>query len=551
MAITKEAILKKLAERKAAAKKLAKVESAKTPVVKRPLRESNARRSAKRVLSETTNRRAQGPRTISEAIQHRTSGMKPEQKHLYKTLSENIAQAANVLNEATQASGSTFGAVGDGAGVGKVITFFDIFFGYFPNLIVPEIASTQPIKTERAMIFYYQSVAGSDKGNVKAGDVLISPFKINTDRNFTSQTIDLEPVDTADASYAHSRPLWGPFVGKSLTIEGFVLDWSSDTEFTAKLATDLTGADAITGGEVTLSEGTIQVDFAVANITLPSSSLKVQYAYDNKYAPTQVPELNANIDSREITAQPRTIKTNYSFQAGFGFEAQFGVKLEDKLAEAAMYELKREADLDFVFEIMNAAPVLVQWNRAAGVANGLYEYHKLSFRDAIVGASNYIFKISKRVRGNVLLVGPNAQSIVETLPEFVGQDFGSQIGGPSVIGKLKDIKVIAIPDLADNDWAVIYKNDQDNLDAGIVFAPYIPVVATQPVTLDDMVIRRAYTMSYGKLVTNADYFVKGTIINDPVALPVVLVTKNGETAGDVLELDDDAVLPVAPQFPSE
>ncbi len=83
-------------------------------------------------------------------------------------------------------------------------------------------------------------------------------------------------------------------------------------------------------------------------------------------------------------------------------------------------------------------------------ANGLYEFHKLSFRDAVVGASNYIFSISKRVRGNVLLVGVNAQTIVETLPDFKGSDFGSQIGGPSVIGKLKDMKVIAVPDLDAN-----------------------------------------------------------------------------------------------------
>lgn len=538
MAITKDQILAKLAERKQATAKLQ--ESAKAPVVRRPLREGREL-STSRVLSETSLR-PQGPKTINEAIAQRTSGMKPEQKHIYKVLAENIAQAARTLNEVTQASGSTFGAIGDGAGVGKVITFFDIFFGYFPNLIVPEIASTQPIKTERAMIFYYQSVAGSTKGNVTAGDVLISPFRINTDRNYTSDLIDLPTASTT--SYDSGlRPLWAPFVPRSLVVEGATLTFATDTTFTGSL-----DGNAITDGVVTVNGSQVQVTMTFA--TAPTAPVKVRYAYDNRYAPTQVPELNANIDSREITAIPRTIKTNYSFQAGFGFEAQFGVRLEDKLAEAAMYELKREADLDFVFEIMNAAPVQVVWNRAAGVANGLYEWHKLSFRDAIVGASNHIFKVSKRVRGNVLLVGPNAQSIIETLPEFVGQDFGSQIGGPSVIGKLKDIKVIAIPDLADDDWAVIYKNEQDNLDAGIVFAPYIPVVATQPVTLDDMVIRRAYTMSYGKLVTNADYFVKGTIINDPVALPVFLVTKNGDTVDQAGELGVDAVLPVAPAFPS-
>lgn len=545
MPITKEQILQKLAERKRTAAKDSKTESVKTPVVKRPLREGFAAQRPARVLNETS-RVQKGPRTITEAVQQRTSGMKPEQKHIYTVLAENISKAASVLNEATQAGAGTFGAVGNGAGVGLVITFFDIFFGYFPNLIVPEIASTQPIKTEKAMIFYYQTVAGSDKGNVTTGDVLISPFAINTPVNYTSQYIDLPAVGAATAYTSGAKALWGPFVARSLRLEGATLTFSTDTAFTGSLDDNGT-AIAITAGTITVANGQVTVAMTLASAA--SKAYKLAYAYDNKYAPTQVPELNANIDSREITALPRTIKTNYSFQAGFGFEAQFGVKLEDKLAESAMYELKRETDLDFVFEIMNAAPVQIVWNKAAGVANGLYEWHKLSFRDAVVGASNYIFKVSKRVRGNVLLCGPAVQSIVETLPEFVGQNFGSQIGGPAVIGKLKDIKVIAIPDLADNDWAVLYKNDQDNLDAGIVFAPYIPVVATTPVTLDDFVIRRAYTMSYGKLVTNANYFVKGTIINDPVALPMFLVSKDGTDAG-LGELGVDAVLPVAPAFPS-
>lgn len=539
MPITKEQILKKIAERKQELKN-----ESKAPVVKRPLRESRVAQQPTRVLNETS--RKQGPRTIAEAVQRKTAGMKPEQKHLYTTLAENITKAATVLNEATQAGAGTFGAVGNGAGVGMVITYFDIFFGYFPNLIVPEIASTQPIKTEKAMIFYYQTVAGSTKGNVTTGDVLISPFAINTDVNYSSQLIDLPVVGAATSYTSGAKALWGPYVARSLQLEGATLTWASDTAFTGSLDDNGT-AIAITNGAVTIANGQITVAMTLA--ATASKGFKLTYAYDNKYAPTQVPELNANIDSREINALPRTIKTNYSFQAGFGFEAQFGVKLEDKLAEAAMYELKRETDLDFVFEIMNAAPVQIVWNKAAGVANGLYEWHKLSFRDAVVGASNHIFKVSKRVRGNVLLVGPAVQSIVETLPEFVGQDFGSQIGGPAVIGKLKDIKVIAIPDLADNDWAVLYKNDQDNLDAGIVFAPYIPVVATTPVTLDDFVIRRAYTMSYGKLVTNPNYFVKGTIINDPVALPIFLVSKDGSDT-DLGELGVDAVLPVAPAFPS-
>lgn len=544
--ITKDQILAKLAERK-------KLAENKQPEVKKPVyRKTLAEQGSKVVKENVLSGRQSGPRTISEDIKQRVEPFKSkEQQYLYKTLAENMVKAQRTISEATQAGTGVYGVTGQGAGVGLMKTYFDIFFGYFPNLIVPMLASTQPIKTEKAMIFYYQTVAGSDKGNVTKGTALITPFKVNTDKNYTSNLVNLPAISETGAYDSTAKAIWGPYIARSLQLKSgnvsAVITWSSDTAFTATFADPVNGAIAISGGAITLGTGTIKVDMTLDKA--PSSPIEITYQYDNKYAPTEVPELNADIDSREITAYPRTIKTNYSFQAGFGFEAQFGVKLEDKLAEAAMYELKRETDLDFVFEIMNAAPAQVVWNRGAGVANGLYEFHKQSFRDAVVGASNYIFKISKKVRGNVLLVGINAQTIVETLPDFKGESFGSQLGGPTVIGKLKDIKVIAIPDLGENDWAVIYKNEKDNLDAGIVFAPYIPVVATSPVTLDDFVIRRAYTTSYGKLVTNADYFVRGSIVNDPMALPVYLVTKDGTTT-DMGVIGTDAVVAAAPAFPA-
>jgi hypothetical protein len=559
--MTKQELLKKIAERKKERERQAVLEAARQRV-KKPVysKKLNENVEGSKVLRERTlARKPNEPRTINEAIAQRIEPFKSDaQKHLYKTLSENMVQAVKVLTEATQAGPAVSSVTGQGAGVGLMKTYFDIFFGYFPNLIVPEIASTQPIKTEKAMIFYYNTIAGTDKGNVEAGDALITPFKISTDKNYTSYLTNLPAIGTDTLTYntdhneydSGSKTLWAPLVARSVKIKNAVLTWSTDTAFTG-VYTEADGTEiAITNGVVTADATSIQVTFDIAkDVNGWNPALEITYSYDNKYAPTEVPELNADIDSREITAMARTVKTNYSFQAGFGFEAQFGVKLEDKLAESAMYELKRETDLDFVFEIMNSAPVQVIWNRAGGVANGLYEFHKQSFRDAIVGASNYIFKVSKRVRGNVLLVGVNAQTIVETLQDFKGSDFGSQIGGPSVIGKLKDIKVIAVPDLGEDDWAVIYKNDKDNLDAGIVFAPYIPVVATQPVTLDDLLIRRAYTMSYGKLVTNADYFVKGRIINDPMAQPVYLISKEG-TESTLGVIGTDAALATAPAFPS-
>ncbi len=523
MAITKEQLLAEIAKRKAAKAAL----EAKT--AKKRVTEAKAAPTKIVVEKAEMNNISKEPKTIQEALnRHMRKVTDAQQKAMYSVLTENIIKATqtmygngtgvSVINEATQAGPYIGTAVtGNAAGVGLVKTYFDIFFGYFPNLIAHEIASVQPIKTEKAMVFFYQSVAGSSKGAVTEGQVLIDPFQINTNTEYTSDEVTIKTGSTA-------VPVWGPVIPQSVKIPGQELTWKSNTvaEFTAD--------STVYTVTVTEASGEIKVEVVVKANSKDASSLfpKATYAYANKYAPTAVPELNANVDSREITAKPRTIKTKYSFQAGFGFEAQFGKSLEDQLAEAAMYELKREIDLDLVFEVMKNAPTLVQWNRAAGVANGLYEFHKLSFLDAVIAASNKIFKDSKRVRGNILLVGPNAQTIVETLPAFQGENYGSQLGGATVIGKLKDIKVIAIPDLEDNDWAVIYKDQKDSLNAGLIFAPYIPVVSTPTVMLDDFMARKAFTTSYGKLIVNNKYFVRGTIINNPIAQPVQVLNKDGE-----------------------
>lgn len=537
MAITKEQLLAEIAKRKAAKAAL----EAKT--AKKRVTEAKAVPTKIVVEKAEMNNISKEPKTIQEALnRHMRKVTDAQQKAMYAVLTENIIKATqtmygngtgvSVINEATQAGPYIGTAVtGNAAGVGLVKTYFDIFFGYFPNLIAHEIASVQPIKTEKAMVFFYQSVAGSDKGDVREGQVLIDPFQINTNPEYTSDEVTINTGSTA-------VPVWGPVIPQSVKIPGQELTWTSDT--TATFTADSTSYTVT----VIEANNTIKVEVkaGTGDSATDASSLfpKATYAYANKYAPTAVPELNANVDSREITAKPRTIKTKYSFQAGFGFEAQFGKSLEDQLAEAAMYELKREIDLDLVFEVMKNAPTLVQWNRAAGAANGLYEFHKLSFLDAVIAASNKIFKDSKRVRGNILLVGPNAQTIVETLPAFQGENYGSQLGGATVIGKLKDIKVIAIPDLDDNDWAVIYKDQNDSLNAGLIFAPYIPVVSTPTVMLDDFMARKAFTTSYGKLIVNNRYFVRGTIINNPIAQPIQVLNKDGEVIeafGDTTSAD--------------
>lgn len=525
----REELIAKLEARKAELakqKRIAALQERRAQLVKKPstqvLQERKSFQNKQTVLKEANfTSKAKGAQTITEALKTKLAGVPEGQREMYEVLSENIVRAAKGYLEATQASNYQVGGADNGAGVGLIKTYFDIFFGYFPTLITPIIASVQPIPTERADVFFYETVAGSDKGAVTKGSKMITPFEVNTDEEFTSNRATIAKNVAVD--------LWGPMIARSVTIPGQTLTWASDTS--ATFATNGTVAVAIANGQITVTLGGADAA-AITHVT---------YEYDNVYAPTAIPEIHANVKPMNIVAKYRTVKTNYAFAAGYGFEKQFGKSLGDKLAEAAMFELKREIDLDFINSVMAAAPTRVIWNRSAGLAVGNFEMHKLSFFDAVARASNLIFKRSKRVRGNVLVVGINAQSIVETLPGFDGEEVGTQLGGPKVIGKLKKaITVIAIPDLQDNDWLVLYKDKADNLDAGIIFAPYIPVMATDPVTLDDMVVRRAYITAYGKLVVNPYYFVRGEIVDRPAALPIYAINKDGsveDLATDGLSLE--------------
>lgn len=461
------------------------------------------------VFKEAIQRGRGDIKTFAEAKQYALRKTAPSMRKDAEVLLDNMIHAHKTYAEATQ-RGFAQSQVGlQDAGVDLVKTYFDIWLGFYPNLIAPEIASVQPIKTENARIFYREFVAGSTKGKIQEGHALLTPFTHDVDEEYTSHRVTIAK-DTAVA-------LWAPVVPRSVAVEGFDLTWSDNETFAGVSADgkEITGTVAIADEEITVTIGGTDKDDVEF----------VTYEYDNAFAPTAIPELQVNIKHYDLKATYRTIKTNFSFTAGYGFESIYGVNLSEDLAKGAMYELKKETDLDLIGEVWKSAPRTLLWNKNNGVALGLYESHKLSFFDAIVEASNLIYEVSKRVSGNVLLVGAMALNIIQTLPFFEGDEAGSQLDGAKVVGKLnKNIKVIAVPELPRDEFMVLYKSSSDNLDAGLVYAPYIPVMATEPVTVD-LLVHRAFITAYAKKVVNKDYFVRGRIIDSATAQPIQVIDK--------------------------
>lgn len=482
-----------------------------TPRVQGRVLENNIYKPKVQTLEEAVNKRiikeAKGNKDILNTYNVLANNL--VKKFGYQSLSE----ASKVLTETTQAYSTTHGALGGGAGVNYVKTYFDIFFGYFPDLITPLIASVQPLAMPFGQIAYYTAVAGTDKGKVKKGDKLITPFEVDIDRHYASEVVFVEgELDTKTVEgeevefWGGESALWQPYIARSVSVEGAPLTWSSDTQATGTLGTVGITVSATVSNNILTIEITGDDD-------LPEN-IEVSYLYDNVFAPTQIPEVNADVKVEGIQATPRTVKTNYSFLAGLGFEQVYGFSFDEKISDNATYLLKKTVDLDIVYAIMKSAPKTILWNKNAGANKGLYPLHKTTFVDALIEASNEIFNVSKRFAGNKILVGKNAKSIVEAQPEFVKGSKATHEAGGYLIGELKGFEVIAVPELQADDFAVLYKSNVDNWDAGVVFAPHIPITSTQPITLDDLEVKKAFITTYAVKVVNPNYFVRGKIIND-------------------------------------
>lgn len=100
-------------------------------------------------------------------------------------------------------------------------------------------------------------------------------------------------------------------------------------------------------------------------------------------------------------------------------------------------------------------------------------------------------------------------------PRFVAAG-GSSPTGPHFAGTLDGRwRVYKNPYYGANEYLVGYKGDLF-LDAGYVYAPYLPVFSTQLIMDETFLGRRGFATSNAKKMLNPNIYVKGSIFASPV-----------------------------------
>lgn len=382
----------------------------------------------------------------------------------------------------------------------------------FPNLIAEELVSVQPMALKIAQIFYLKYVYGTSKGNVKKGDIAFDRFGAPTNKNFnySNEVIDEEVIGEGDGTVTdfEANLAFIPVRAGSVNIVAGALTIKDDGNGKLKasgLAND---------GTIDYSSG--KVVFKVTTAIADGVEVEASYEADFEFAPANsIPELDLKVEETTVKARARKLKTLFAFDAGYDMQMSHGIDIDSALMEAAVQSIKNEVDGEILNDLYNQAGLTSTWNKVWNPMSGISSRdYALSFLDEIVSASHAMLTATRRTKPNFLVVGKWGADTLAMIgaPRFVHA--GNQyVNGTYFMGTLDGgMKVYHNPYFNDNQYLLGYKGTS-LIDAGYAYCPYLPIMNTQALMMEDFLNRRGYATSYGKKMLVPNVYIKGTITN--------------------------------------
>ena len=387
---------------------------------------------------------------------------------------------------------------------------FPLVRAIFPNLIAMEICSVQPMTGPASLIFYFDFVYGTSKGAVSAGtkvfDAVAGPNM--QDYTYSSETVKDETIGTGDGSKTTF----------SASLAFIPVRPGTVTVVAASVTGTDNGSGTISGTGI--SSGTIDYTSGAISITFSSApangvSVKVTYEY-NSETQQNIPEIDILLSSSPVTARPRKLRARWGLESANNLKALYGLDADTELVAALAEEIRFEIDREVIDDIWNNAytsNTVSAWDATSGTGVS-YTEHKLSLIDKFVTGSNNIFQNTKRATGNWIVMGTGVANVVETLPGFRPDPAAGAIGVVRMGTLNGRWACYKDPWMVSTRYLVGHKG-VSFLEAGYVYAPYIPLMTTPVVVLDDFVGRRGILTQYAKKLINARFYAQGTVTNLP------------------------------------
>lgn len=237
--------------------------------------------------------------------------------------------------------------------------------------------------------------------------------------------------------------------------------------------------------------------------------------------------MSMTIEKISVTARTRQLRADYSIEMAQDLKTMHGLDADSEITNMLSTEIVAEINREIVRTIYGHATVGAQWAGidAAGTfdldndADGrwsLEKYKGLMF--AIERDANKIAIDTRRGKGNILLTSADVASALNmagvlnyTNMSTSGQQMEVDVTGITFAGNMGRFKVFIDPYVSNNGVTIGYKG-ANVWDAGIYYAPYVPLQLFRATNVDTFQPALGFKTRYGLVAnpfTNSDGVIAG------------------------------------------
>ena len=390
--------------------------------------------------------------------------------------------------------------------IAKKNEYLNLVAAVMPTLVAEDVVSVQPLKQKAGVVYYMKHVYDSNRGQISVGDNISNYVQVGPDAdkipnafNYSKEEIEGEQVVQEDAT-GNFTLAWLPVVPGSVKF----------TDNASKNYTDDGAGNIVSEGA---NKGTI--DYATGLVTFTSkitlaAGEEVSYKQDLFTAPVNAPAIRTVVADVTITARPRKLKTGFSMDAAYDLAATQNIDLQTILQATATDEIRAEIDGEILNDLGNSGTQMsVSFNLPVPFGINKHDHYE-SFYQVLVAGANKVYQKTRRVTPNIVIVGEQAANIIETMDKFVAAP-SLNTAGPHIMGTLnKRFMIVKNPYYASNKFTIVYRGDV-TLDTGYIYAPYMPITATQFIMDSSFYGHQGYATSYGKKLVSPEFFCNGLI----------------------------------------
>jgi len=483
------------------------------------------------------------------------------------------SQAKQLVVETSQTGGCTNSVGAFTAGVGEqwAGVALPLVIKVFGQIAAKEFVSVQPMNLPSGLVFYLDfqygttkapfasgdSLYGAEGGNVPFGNTNTGGFygagrfgySINNTASVVTATTGA--TDWSDMNFDSdfsASAVAGGYKTVSVALSG-LRNYDAEGVRGFSLTTgSISGAihlaqfTQIVGSNLVFIVSGSQAPVQASNVTVafqlqPTDQFRGDFedanpSLNSTNSPAiSIPEINVQMKSSAIVAKTRKLKAVWTPEFAQDLNAYHALDAEAELTSILSEYISLEIDLEILDMLIDSAAAGSEvWsavnnqaivdNGANGVISNLGFYNSQGQWFQTLGTkiqklSNIIHQKTLRGGANFMVLSPAVSTIIESIPGFAGDvdgdvekstyAFGVQKVGALGGGK---IKVYKNPYMLENQILLGFRGTQF-LEAGAVFAPYIPLIMTPLVyDPDTFTPRKGLLTRYAKKMVRPEFYAK-------------------------------------------